>query len=460
METSFLLIAAAVCAVAGTAGWFLGAARSRSAAAAAEARVEELRRQVDSARQGFDGLREKLETSESGRIKAETHAAEVETHASAQIALLEESKTKLADAFKSLAAEALAQNNRGFLTLAEEKMRGLKTEADQNIDKNRAEISVSVADMKARLEECQTSIRSFEGERRQLYGRLEQSMSQILSTEQQLRVETSALRNALTSSAGTRGSFGEMILEQLLQDNGFVNGVHYETQVRMGDDGESRPDFVVNVPGNRKLIIDSKEVAGEFVLAHETEDPSKRREHLDKLAQNIRSNYVRLCKRDYLSQMKDQALPFVVMFISNESALRDVLQHDPTIFREACDKKIYLASPLSVIPLIHLVGYAWQQHQLAANAKELGDTVEELGNRLATFVKHLSAMRDGVDKTAESWEKALASWDRRVAPQIEKARTLGGRLKETEPLLPLETRMRLPSQPAPAPNEPIPPAKI
>jgi len=118
-------------------GWVLGSGRSKSSTAstlrehetkvsAAEARIDEMRQQLDAARRDFETLREKLTGAETVRAAAEAKARETEKNIADQRALLEDARAKLTDAFKSLAADALAGNNRGFLTLAEERFRAIR----------------------------------------------------------------------------------------------------------------------------------------------------------------------------------------------------------------------------------------------------------------------------------------------------------------------------------------------
>jgi DNA recombination protein RmuC len=262
-------------------------------------------------------------------------------------------------------------------------------------------------------------------------------------------MEAGALKRALTSSSGVRGSLGEMILQQILEDAGLVKGTGFDTQVHLPglEDADFRPDFVIYLPNGQKLVVDSKEIAGEYLLAHETEDPDKRKEHFQKLAQNIRTNFMKLGKKEYQTRLTEQSIPFVIMFISNDNAFRAAVSEDPALYRDAHQKKVILVTPFTIIPLIQLISQSWLQFQVASNARELGNFVEELGNRLSTFVSHVAGMRDGIEKSAESWDKAVGSWERMVAPQLEKVKSLGGKLKDSKELNPINAKLRTPSLP-------------
>ncbi len=276
-----------------------------------------------------------------------------------------------------------------------------------------------------------------------MYGRLEKSLGQVLSAEQSIRMETSALKKALTSSTGVRGIWGEKILTEILEQNQFVRGINFDTQVMVLDDEErSRPDFVIHLPGGKKMIIDSKEVSSEYLLAQETDDAAQQKDHYAKLVANIRSNMIKLSRKEYQSLL-DPDIPFVVMFIPSEAAIRAAFATDPEIFDEAAKYKVILASPMTVIPLIYLVKHSWQQQKVAENARVLNEVVEELGDRLYKFVEHLHTIRNGLKKATEGWDKASSSWQRKISPQIDRIKALGGKWKDHEEVEVLEAEAKL-----------------
>ena len=344
-------------------------------------------------------------------------------------------KENLQKDFRSAAVDVLKEDREGFLSLAIRDLRQVKTDADNSIDQKKDEITSSVEAMQKELQSTQELVRRFEEERSQMFGRLEKSLTEVLSAEQAIRMETGALKRALTTGAGIRGPMGQMILQDILEQNGLLRGIHYDTQVTLESDhaDQLRPDFLVKLPGGKRMAIDAKEVAGEYILAQETEDPSEQKVHYDRLVANIRSNFQRLSKKEYQTLL-DPEIPYVVMFIPSEAAIRAAFATDHSIFQEAAQRRVILASPMTIIPLIYLVRHSWQQNQLADNARELGEAVETLGNRMAVFVDHVADIRAGLKKATESWNHAAGSWKKNVFPQIEKARQLGGKLKEMKPV--------------------------
>lgn len=345
--------------------------------------------------------------------------------------------------FKLAASEALEKVNQQFLNSAIKDLRQVKTEADASLGLKNQEISDSFKEITSKIEDYQERVRRFEDERGTLHVQMQGALRQVLDAEQAMRSETAGLKRVLTSSTGVRGKWGERILLEILEQNQLVRGIHFDTQATFSGMAESdgRPDFVIHLPGNKRLIIDSKEVTGEYALAQDTDDVEKQKEHYARLVQNIRNQVTRLGRKEYQA-LVDSDIQYVIMFIPSEAAIRAAFATDPGIFEEASSKKVIMASPMTIMPLIYLIANNWKQYQLASNAKELGVAVEQLGDRLYNFVGHLKNLQEGIQKCADSWNGAVGSWEKRVSPQIEKVKSLGGSLKDSEELASIEPALR------------------
>jgi DNA recombination protein RmuC len=145
-------------------------------------------------------------------------------------------------------------------------------------------------------------------------------------------------------------------------------------------------------------------------------------------------------------------MPMVIMFISNEAAFRAAMTADPSLYDDARQKRIFLTSPQTIVPMIHLIRLAWQQQTLAENAEELGRVVEELGSRLFTFMDHLQGLGKSLSSTVSSWDRAVGSWDTRITPQLDRVRDLGGKLKDSPELAPIGKTPRLIEKAGTAPS--------
>ena len=135
----------------------------------------------------------------------------------------------------------------------------------------------------------------------------------------------------------------------------------------------------------------------------------------------------------------------MVLFVPSEAAIRAAFDVDPELFQWAMDRKVFLSSPATILPLIMLIAHGWKQYRLSEKAAELSRIVEQVGDRLETFVKRLSKVQTGLDQATRAWNEAIdKSWNgnQSIQKSLEKARELGGNLTAVTELTTLEHQAR------------------
>ena len=383
--------------------------------------------------------------ADSVRQQAEAHARELDAeqaHADQMLAQLREQyelrikeleldKEKLTKEFAAAARDSLQQTQRDFTAIALKDLQNVRTEQTGDIDKQKQEITNAVGEMKSRIEEVQKLVKEFEAERGAIYGSLNQQLSQLHTAGQSWHNEAASLRTVLSKGTATIGTWGELVLRNIFNACNLREGIDYEEQVHVLNDEQSRlkPDFVVKLPqGGHKQVIDSKAASLEpLLLAEQTTDPAQRADLAQQFARGVKSRVDELAGKEYQKSV-DPDVPYVVMFIPSEAAIRVAFDADPELFGYALTHKIVIASPATIMPLLLLIARAWQQNEFAANAQQLGREVEVLGSRLATWVGHLSKMESAISNVVKHWNAAAGSWQRSVTPQLDRARVLGASL--------------------------------
>jgi DNA recombination protein RmuC len=221
-------------------------------------------------------------------------------------------------------------------------------------------------------------------------------------------------------------------LKNLLEQSGLTEGIDFQIQETIaGDEVSLRPDVIINLPGSLQLAIDSKAGLEEFFKAVEEKDTDKKQEHITKFAQNLRGHIKDLSSKEYQKHL-DSRIPYVVMFIPGEAAVRAVFEQDIDLYREAQEKKVMLASPATIMPLILLIAHAWKQHKTVENASKLAKEITDLGGRLRTFLGHVVGISSSLSNATKKFNEACNSWDARVYPKIEQINTLGGNMQMIE----------------------------
>jgi len=406
---------------------------SKAKSSAAEARVEELRQQIQRDAQGFDGLRKHLQESEAARVAAETRAAEIEKGVAEQQMLLEAAKTKLADTFNALAAKALADNNEGFLTLAEQKFKALKESAESQLVSRQDAIGALVQPLENALTKYQDEARQLEQLRQKELGSVGRQLSDVAAAQAALQQETARLASAL-SSAQVRGRWGEITLRRCAELAGMSGFCDFEEQAtRTTDDGWQRPDMVVRMPAGRQVIVDSKvPMAAYDDWRQATSDP-EREAALDRHVDNILKHVTQLASREYWAPF--QSAEFVVMFIPNDTFLAAATQKDPGLVESAMQRRVVLATPSTFYGLLRAVEYGWRQQQLADNARRISQVGQELCDRIATFIGHLDAVGVALMKAMKAYNRSTGSFNQSLLPKAKHFKELGaGGKKEMKEL--------------------------
>jgi DNA recombination protein RmuC len=314
------LIALSLIIVAGI-GWIVGNARAKANTAAAESRSQELRHQLDSVQSQYDQLREQFRQMESAKIAAETKFIEAEKNLVAQQALLEEAKNTLSDTFKSLAAEALAGNNAGFLTLAEQKFKALKEEASADLEQRKTSIEGLIQPLNQTLATYQKETKELEDKRLREVSAVGEQLQHLASGQLKLQTETAKLVNALRSPQ-VRGRWGEIALRKTAELAGMSPHCDFIEQESVDtDSGRLRPDMVVKLPAGREVVVDSKVSLAGYLEALEANTNEEREAALVRHAAQVKQHVNKLASKDYWEQFKSDR-------VSSWKTNRDRHSHD------------------------------------------------------------------------------------------------------------------------------------
>ncbi|HEY8551215.1 MAG TPA: DNA recombination protein RmuC [Vicinamibacterales bacterium] len=435
----FLLLAAAG---GGVIGWTLAWALGRARAAAAVARGDELRARITALEAQEASLRTALADSEKARVAAEARAAEAARQIEEERQILNDARTKLSDAFKALAAEALSGSARDFLQLAEEKFKTLRDEAAGDLESRRQAIQTLVGPLHQALEAYQREAREIENRRQRELGSVGEQLRDIAAAHQALRLETSRLVLALRTPH-VRGRWGEVALRRIAELAGmssFCDFVEQEGVVTEG--GRLRPDVIVRMPSNRVVVVDAKVPLVAYLEAVEAADDTARAQALDRHLAQVKQHVQKLAARGYATEI-EQTAEFVVLFIPNDSFLAAAAERDAGLVEWALAQRVVLATPATLFALLRAIEYGWRQERVAEHAQKISEVGRELSERMAVLVDHLSKMGGSIGKTVEAYNQAVGSLESRVLPTARKLEQLGaGSRKPIESLEPIEQAVR------------------
>jgi len=401
------LIAAVLVAVAGGAvvGWLAAGRRSESRASGAESAAAGLREQIASLKHDLAALQEERRGAGEARAAAEQRVQDIQSELDRERALLDEARARLTDAFNSLAAQALDSNSKSFLALANDKL-GL--------------ILQPVRESLAKFDE---QIREIEKVRGEAYGALTAQVRSLVTTQTELRSETSRLVTAL-STPQVRGRWGEVQLRRVVELAGMVERCDFHQQeTAETEDGFLRPDLVVHLPGRANIVVDAKVPLQAYLEALEARDEQQRASKLKEHAQQVRARMAQLSSKRYWQHLQPSP-EFVVLFLPAETFYDAALRYDPGLIEDGANQQVVLATPTTLIALLKAVAYGWRQERMAESAERIGREGRDLYDRIGKMVEHLQQLRGSLMGSVEAFNNAVGSFDGRVMPSLRRLKEL------------------------------------
>lgn len=367
------------------------------------------------------------QTLEENRRLAERQAAltqelEAERRAAAEkLRLLEDARQQLTEQFKNLANEILEEKSRRFT------------------DQNQAQLAGLLEPLKMRLAEFQRKVEEAyvnEGKDRTA---LAEQVRQLMALNQTLSREARQLTEALKGSSKTQGTWGELVLERVLEASGLRRGEEYEVQVSHTD-GEGRrlqPDVVIRLPEGRHLVIDAKVSLNAYEDYTAATDEHARQAALKRHLDSVRTHMKGLSQRRYEELYGVGSLDFVLLFVPIEPAFMLAVTHDRDLFMDAWQRNVLLVSPSTLLFVVRTVAHLWRQEQQNQNAQEIAKRGAELYDKLAGFVADLQALGQRLEQARSEYDKAmgkLATGKGNLLRRAESLRELGVKPGKNLPL--------------------------
>ena len=437
MDLLSLLLLAAGVALGAVAGYL---ARSGAARLAEErsARLAELEARLAGREEELAGAR--AEAASAGRRTAEAEARrEAErTAADEKLALLEDARARLTDSFKALSAEALRSSSESFLALARASLEKYQEGARGDLDKRERSIAELLAPVKDGLGKLDGQLRELEKTREGAYQALRQHLGSMAEAQGELRTEAGNLVRALRAPQ-VRGRWGELQLRRVVELAGMLDHCDFHEQHSVeGEEGRLRPDLVVHLPGGRDVVVDAKAPLAAYLEAVEAKDDATRAARLADHARQLRDHVAALSRKAYWEQFQP-APELAVLFLPGESFYAAALEADPSLLEAGIERRIFLATPTTLIALLKAVAYGWQKESAADNAQEVAALGRELYKRLGDLGSHLGRVGKNLAQSVDAYNRTIGSLEARVLPAARRFEELGAapdqaELPELEPV--------------------------
>lgn len=325
--------------------------------------------------------------------------------------------------FKNLANEILEEKSKKF------------TEANrQNLDVLLKPLGENLETFKKRVNEV------YDHEARERFS-LNNTIKLMMEQTTKVSQEANNLATALKGQTKTQGNWGEMILERILEDSGLCNDREYFSQYNIkSENGENqRPDFVLKLPGNQIVIIDSKVSLNAYERMCSAETEEDRKHNLGLHIASIKKHIDTLALKRY-DNLKE-ALDFTIMFIPVEPAFLTAVQNDQQLWNYAYHKHVIILSPTNLIAYLKLISDVWKRADQNQNAEEIARQAAALYDKFEGFVSDLLNIGKKIDSAKGDYHNAmkkLKTGNGNLVKSAEKLKKLGVKPKKNLPSQVLE----------------------
>jgi len=264
---------------------------------------------------------------------------------------------------------------------------------------------------------------------------IREELKHLRSLNLQLSTDANNLAKALKGDNKIQGNWGEIQLEKILETTGLKKKIHFSTQFSaQSENGQTqRPDFIIHLPENKHLVIDSKVSLKDFNRYFNEEQDDLRKQHLKAHIKSIRQHIKDLSAKKYQNIQNLRMPDYVILFVPIEPAFAVAIQEDPNILTDALEKNIVIVTTTTLLATLRTVSYLWRQDKQSKSVQEIAKISGQLYDKFATFIEEMQNVGKRLDSAQNHWNIAMNKlsdgkrYSDTILGKAEKIKELGAR---------------------------------
>lgn len=414
---------------------------NKSTQALTNEEAEMLEREREEALQTISRMEERnqnissqLQQAEQEQKQAQRHANEAEkqlAELNANYRNLQERLTEQKEEMKQLQDRFKDEFENLANKILEEKSQKFTEQNREKLDQLLKPLGEKMDAFKKKVEE------TYEKEMREQTS-LKEQIKQMAELNKQMTKEANDLTKALKGESKTQGSWGEVILQRILEKSGLTKGREYEIEQHhtLDDGSRLRPDVVVHLPDEKRLVIDSKVSLTAYEQYSSAVDEDECQRFLKQHINSLRGHVKNLSSKNYQQLYNGNSPDFVLLFVPIESAFGAALQYDNSLYYEAFDQNIVIVSPSTLLATLATIDSVWKQEYQSKNAQEIAERGGALYDKFVLFVESMKDIGQRIRQTQDSYDEAMGRLSEgrgNVIRQVEMLRELGSKATKNLP---------------------------
>ena len=347
-------------------------------------------------------------------------------------------KTRLATELKN--SENEMQNNKEELNKIQEKFtkefenlanKILEEKSTKFTEQNKLNITSILNPLKEKIEGFEKKVSESQKESVGMHSALKEQLNNLKDLNLQMSKEAINLTKALKGDSKAQGDWGETQLEILLEKANLAKDIHFTTQGGYRDeDGRlKKPDFIINLPDKRHLIVDSKVSLTNYEAYFNAEDEEQKKLHLKRHIESIRKHIKELSEKKYETLYEINTPDYVLMFVPIEPAYLLALNNNNQLYLEALDKNVVLVSTSTLLATLSTVSSMWRQENQKNNVLEIANQAGRLYDQFVNLTDDLIKVGTQLKTVQGSYDTSMKKLTGKgnLVKKVEKIRELGAK---------------------------------